>query len=184
MLYKAVKATNKHPHNHAGHQTHHTTTCVHIPHTSHPKAASVIIISTVTFRNQQMANSIAAGDMRFISTKVSIDICIEGDGGWEGGESFRSCFAFPVLWSFRIICSLLRGDVGSLNPINVRGAQRRPISRESEKFRVASAERKRPRNRREKDFNRRNCCGVGGFRNRVRIVAKPKGRRRLMKVKA
>ena len=45
--------------------------------------------------------------------------------------------------------------------MNVRGAQRRPIMKEREKFRVARVERKRPRRRREKDLIRRYCWGIG-----------------------
>ena len=37
--------------------------------------------------------------------------------------------------------------------MNVRGAQRMPIMKEREKFRVARVERKRPRRRREKENN-------------------------------
>ena len=57
--------------------------------------------------------------------------------------------------------------------MNVRGAQRRPIMKEREKFRVARVERKRPRRRREKDLIRRYCWGIGveggcrGSRGRV-----------------
>jgi hypothetical protein len=57
------------------------------------------------------------------------------------------------------------------------------MNRERAKFKVESAERKRPSSSREKDFRRKNCCRVGGFRNRFRIVARAKGKRRLMKVK-
>ena len=45
--------------------------------------------------------------------------------------------------------------------MNVRGAQRRPIMKEREKFRVARVERKRPRRMREKDLIRRYCWGIG-----------------------
>jgi len=151
---------------------------------SHPNAASVNTISTDTFQSRQAPNRIAAGDIEFISTRVRSEIHVEADVARERDESFADFFAFPVLLGFGVpIRSSLREKLGSLNPINVRGVQRRPMSRESEKFKVASAERKSPSSRREKDFNRRNCCGVGAFRNRVRIVARPKGRRRLMKVK-
>jgi len=150
---------------------------------SHPNAASVNTISTDTLQSLQAPNRIAAGDIEFINTRARSEKQVEADVAREDDESFADFLAFLVLLGFGVTISLLWGKLGSLNPINVRGVQRRPMSRESEKFKVASAERKRPSNSREKDFNRRNCCGVGAFRNLVRIVAKAKGRRRLMKVK-
>ena len=48
-----------------------------------------------------------------------------------------------------------RTEVEVVRFVKVSGAQRRPIMKEREKFRVARVERKRPRRRREKDFMRR-----------------------------
>jgi hypothetical protein len=51
--------------------------------------------------------------------------------------------------------------VGLMRLMKVRGAQSKPTMSEREKFRVASVDRKRPRGRREKDFIRRYCWGLG-----------------------
>lgn len=51
---------------------------------------------------------------------------------------------------------------------------------EREKFKVASAERKRPRRRREKDFMRRYCW-VDGREQRVMIAARSIGRTMFIK---
>lgn len=50
--------------NHAGHQMHQTTTCVHIPLTIQPKAAPASRSSTPYPHTRQMAHSTAAGDSR------------------------------------------------------------------------------------------------------------------------
>jgi hypothetical protein len=44
-----------------------------------------------------------------------------------------------------------------MREMKVSGAQRRPIMKEREKFRVARVERERPRRRREKDLMRWYC---------------------------
>lgn len=60
---------------------------------------------------------------------------------------------------------------------------KKPIMRDREKLRVARAERKRPRRRREKDFMRRNCW-VDGFEQRVRMAARIIGRTMFMMAKS
>lgn len=67
-------------------------------------------------------------------------------------------------------------------PANESGAQSMPRSKEREKLRVARAERKRPRRRREEDSMRRNCWGVGGER-RVRTAVIMRGMTRFAAAK-
>jgi hypothetical protein len=127
--YRIEATSNKHPLNHAGHQTHHTTTGVHIPHTSHPKAASASTVSTGTPVYQHAANITAGGERRFITARPSAVVTCNTVGD-------------------AVICLDIR-------PMKLRGAQRRPIMKDSEKFNVARADRNRPSRRREKDLIRR-----------------------------
>lgn len=63
--------------------------------------------------------------------------------------------------------------------IKERGAQRRPIMKESEKLRVARVDSERPSRRRANDLIKRYCCGTMGFeiprpveRNAARIMGR------------
>ncbi len=63
--------------------------------------------------------------------------------------------------------------------MKLSGAQSRPIMKEREKLRVASAESERPSSRRAKDLIKRYCCGMMGFetpRPLERSAAKSKGK--------
>jgi hypothetical protein len=64
-----------------------------------------------------------------------------------------------------------------MREMKVSGAQRRPIMKEREKFRVARVERERPRRRREKDLMRWYCWGMIGDL-RARGVERREERRR------
>lgn len=133
LLQNRENPNRAHPIIHAGHQTHHTTTCVHIPQTSHPNAACVRIVSTDTPVYQQPPRRTTGGERRFRSTS-------------------------PIKASAYRIGALMEGLT---RLTKLRGVQSKPIMNESEKFRVARVERKRPRRRREKDFIRRYCWGLG-----------------------
>lgn len=117
-----------HPMSQAGHHTHHTTTCVHIPHTSHPKAASVNTVSTDTPVYQHTLKRTAGGERRLSSTSPRLDIVYRTgiDGLWRRSRKLR-------------------------------GTQRRPIMKEREKLRVARVESDRPNRRRANDLIKRYC---------------------------
>ena len=89
------------------------------------------------------------------------------------------CFPLPIF--FPCTSDLVDGEDDVMCPTKLRGAQRRPMKKEREKFRVARVERKRPRRRRENDLMRRYCCGCGGNQRRV-MTARMTGRRALMRV--
>lgn len=77
----------------------------------------------------------------------------------------------------------VRRQLGSW-PIKLSGAQSRPTMKEREKFKVARADKKRPRRRSENDLMRRYCWGVGaGTGPRFRRAARANGRRALMTAK-
>ena len=126
--------TNAHPATQAGHQTHQTTTCVHTPQTSHPKAACVKTVSTSALKYQHAASRTTGGESTFNSARASV---------------LRT-----YLRGREVVCGLMRW-------MKLSGAQRRPTMKEREKLRVARVERKRPRMRREKDLMRWYCCGWG-----------------------
>lgn len=63
-----------HPINQAGHHTHQTTTCVHMPQTSQPNAACVKTVSIGTPVYQQTPIRTAGGERRFSSAKPRIEM--------------------------------------------------------------------------------------------------------------
>jgi hypothetical protein len=142
----------------AGHQTHHTTTCVHRPCTLHPNAASTNTLPTSTPQNLHIASTTTGGDSNCNS---------------------------PLSTTFRIL--LLGADPGVEVvekgwPTKERGEARRPMRKAREKLSVASVARNMPRRRREKHCRRRRCWGVGGDW-RERRVARRVGRARLARAK-
>lgn len=117
----------------AGHHTHHTTTCVHMPHTSQPNAAWVITDSTDTPVYQQTPKRTMGGESRFKSKSPTVETAKRTgtDGPWT-------------------------------RTMKLRGAHRRPIMKEREKLRVARVESDNPSRRSAKDLIRRYCCGTIG----------------------
>lgn len=141
--------SNTLPINQAGHHTHQTTTWVHMPQTSQPKAASVRTVSTDTPVYWQTPRRTTGGDTRLRRPKPRPEI------------ARRAC-AGP--------CKRV---------MKLSGVQRRPIMNEREKLRVASVERERPRRRREDDLMRWYCWGMIGCDRPSpleRIAARESGR--------
>lgn len=139
------------PANHAGHQMHHTATCVHMPQTFQPKAASVSTLWTETFHALHAARKTVLGARRLTTTKPATTLAITL-------AVVRFVTLGPSLF-FRDFKSVAADGVAleSIYPTNESGAQTRPRNRDREKFSVARAERKRPRRRSENDLMRRNC---------------------------
>jgi hypothetical protein len=104
-------------------------TCVHIPHTSHPKAALIRTVDRAVPVYQQVAITTA------------------------GGESMFSRRRPRVLAT----CLVASGVDGERRPTKLNGAQSKPTINASEKFNVARVERKSPRRRSEKDFVSKYC---------------------------
>ena len=73
----------RHPASHAGHQIHHTATCVHMPQTFHPKAASLKIVSTGVFNAVQMPNRMAGGEITFRASSPVRDLNMGRDTGLD-----------------------------------------------------------------------------------------------------
>jgi len=122
-----------HPISQAGHHTHHTTTCVHIPHTSQPNAAWVMTVSTDTPVYQQAPRRTMGGESRFSSKSPRVERAYR-TGAEPWGRATK-----------------------------LRGAHKRPIMKEREKLRVARVESDKPNRRSAKDLIRRYCCGTMGF---------------------
>lgn len=155
------------PTNQAGHQTHHTTTCVHKPETVHPNAASNNISPTSTPHQLQPAKATTGGDSKcsrmFARTFLDfIDPPNEdaaygvkvGDGSAMGGV-----------------------------PRKDNGVEKRPTRRAREKLRVERVARNMPRRRREMHFARRRWWGERKVEWEIRSAIM-EGRRRLVRVKA
>lgn len=111
-----------------------------MPHTSHPNAASVRTVETGMPVYQHAASRTAGGESRFMSSRPS---------------------ALVRFTRTVVFCLLLDSGCLGMRPMKLSGAQTRPIMNESEKFKVARADRKRPRRSREKDLMSRYCWGVG-----------------------
>lgn len=131
------------PINQAGHQIHHTTTCVHKPETVHPNAASNNISPTSTPHQLQPAKATTGGDSKCSKTlaRTFLDFidppkeeatygAKDGDGSAMGGV-----------------------------PRKDSGVERRPTRRAREKLRVERVARNMPRSRREMHFARRRWWG-------------------------
>ncbi len=146
------------PTTHAGHQTHHTTTCVHKPCTLHPNAASSNTLPTSTPQSLHIASTTTGGDSNCNS---------------------------PLSTTFRALLLVAVSGVEAVEkgwPTKERGEARRPMRKAREKLSVASVARNMPRRRREKHCRRRRCWGVGGDW-RERRVARRVGRARLARAK-
>jgi hypothetical protein len=100
-----------------------------MPHTSHPKAASVKTADTGTPVYQHVTINTAIGESKFITRR-------------------------PTMLAVILV---IKAVDFCMQPMKLSGAQSRPIINESEKFNVARAERKIPKRRSEKDFMRRYC---------------------------
>lgn len=130
------------PTNQAGHQMHHTTTCVHKPETLHPNAASSSISPTSTPHQLQPAKATTGGDSKCSKTLVRnfLDFISpldeeayaakDGEGSAMGGV-----------------------------PRKESGVEKRPTRRAREKLRVERVARNMPRRRREMHFARRRWWG-------------------------
>ena len=141
--------SNTQPINQAGHHTHQTTTWVHIPQTSQPKAAWVRTVSTETPIYRQTPRRTVGGETRLRSTRPRLEIAKR-----NGAEPCKRA-------------------------TKLSGVQRSPIMNEREKLRVARVERERPRRSRENDLMRWYCWGMIGFdrpRPLERIAARRRGR--------
>lgn len=154
------------PTNQAGHQMHHTTTCVHKPETVHPNAASSNISLTSTPHQLQPAKATTGGDSKCSKTlaKTFLDFILlppEGAYGAKVGEESA-------------MCGVPRKD---------RGVEKRPTRRASEKLRVERVARNMPRRRREMHFARRRWWGERRVEWEI-SSARREGRRRLVRVKA
>lgn len=106
----------------AGHHTHHTTTGVYVPVTSHANAACLS-----TSPNPYPTFSSRPGSPLATNTTV------------VGDKTYKTT-----------IDNHLRGELGQ-GRTNVRGALKTPTRKASEKLRVASEERNMPSRRREKE---------------------------------
>lgn len=131
------------PTNHAGHQTHQTTTCDHNPLTLHPNAASANISPTSTPQALHATN-ITTGGLSSCSNTLHDNLI---------ATLRRGAF----LWSLPVFERDGKGW-----PRKDRGVQSRPIRNAREKLRVARVARNMPRRRREKQWERRRWCGVRG----------------------
>lgn len=126
------------PTNQAGHQMHHTTTCVHKPETVHPNAASNNISPTSTPHQLQPAKATTGGDSKCSKTlaKTFLDFVDPPNeaayGTKDGGGSAM-------------------GGV----PRKDSGVEKRPTRRAREKLRVERVAMNMPRRRREMHFARR-----------------------------
>lgn len=123
---------------HAGHQTHQTTTCVHIPQTPHPNPDSSNIPATSS--PQYFATP--------TNTIVGATIC--------NTINHNPVFTIPL----RVVGVLVLASPWAAE----KPAPKTLMRKERLKFNVARAERNRPRRRREKQEINVLCCGVGWSR--------------------
>ena len=138
------------PINQAGHHTHQTTTCVHMPHTSQPNAACVRTVSTGTPVYQQTPKRTIGGERMFKRSGPRTD------------TPYRT------------------GADPSTRLMKLSGAQRRPIMKEREKLRVARVDSDKPKRSRANDLINKYCWGTIGAEKPKPLERKParsKGRR-------
>lgn len=121
------------PTNQAGHQTHHRMTCTHNPFTFQPKAASANASPISKPQKMHIVEMNTGGDS---SSRPAVDRILLVMGG---KTSLGSTEAEKGL------------------PTKDRGAARRPINSESEKFKVARVAKNIPNRSRENDWIRRYC---------------------------
>ena len=117
----------------AGHHTHQTTTCVHRPHTVHPKAASISTVSTLTPDNWHTAKNTTGGDKQ-CSTTFDDSLFQTGKDGW-----------------------ILSSPSAKGTPRKEKGKESSPMKKAREKFRVARVARNMPKSKREKHLIKRHC---------------------------
>lgn len=137
-LYNNGLATTV-PTNHAGHQMHHTTTCVHKPETVHPNAASSSIAPTSTPHQLQPAKATTGGDSK--CRKTLVRTFLDFVSPLEEEEEEEAYGAKDGEGS-------AMGGVPRMDS----GVEKRPTRRASEKFRVDRVARNMPKRTREMHF--------------------------------
>ena len=142
-----VGLTKTAPTNQAGHQMHHTTTCVHRPDTRHPNAAWASTSLAPTPARWHPALKTTGGDRacktKFTSKFLKLQfVLVEGRGLLLLVVSSRS--------------------VGEAVPKKERGKERMPMRKPREKLRVERVARNMPRRRREKHLMSWRCWRVVG----------------------
>ena len=128
------------PINHAGHQTHHTTTCVQSPVACHPKAASASMAPSSTPHIQHRIHITIAGDPSPRNILIAI---------------------FDAMDPLDVLEEPRDKGVAKVGPMKDNGAVMRPMRNEREKLRVASVAKNIPKRRSEKHCMRRICWGDG-----------------------
>lgn len=155
------------PINQAGHQMHHTTTCVHKPETVHPNAASNNISPTSTPHQLQPAKATTGGDSTCSKTLARTFLDFVNPPNEEAAYGTKD------------------GDGSAMGgvPRKDSGVEKRPTRRAREKLRVERVARNIPRRRREMHFARRRWWGERKEECEIRSASR-EGRRRLVRVKA